>query len=293
MRLMAAAAALAAVSLVACGSVGSSHETNPPAVPTPTAALARWAAFPAAQKPRLIVWYSDLETTGGGFTGGDAKIAALCNKYSLSTTLPSTLPARATATWTDGTTAIYGAISAADAFTALVKSQPAQTSDMCGGVPPLQITTVSFGTASFRTDRGGAQMSAWLFGSPGVIGMLKYPALSPSAFWKAGVAGPGSLNGAEISPDGLVLTVGFVGAAPASTGVCGADYAPVTAESSAAVAVAVQEIARSVPNGPVVCDLVGHARSLTITLAAPLGGRVVVDAEGNAAPVCPTFKPEC
>jgi hypothetical protein len=71
------------------------------------------------------------------------------------------------------------------------------------------------------------------------------------------------------------------------------DYKGVVAESTSAVAVAVQEIARSVPGGPVACDLVGHPRSVTLTLAGPLGGRVVVDGSGNATPVCPVSGPEC
>ena len=294
MRLMPALTAVAAVALVACGAVGGGGQlTHPPVVATPTAALAQWAGFPANQKPRPIILFWELYPSGGGFTNGDSKLAAICNKFSLGTTLPTVTPAQGSATWPGGATAPYNVISASEAYAAITKPRPDASPDMCGPPAPVKITSIRFATATFRSDRGTVQMSAWLFGSPTVMGELSYPALSPSAFWRSGFTVIVSTDAATISADGLALTFGFTGAAPASTGSCGADYTAVIAESGSAVAVAVQEVARSVPDGPVVCDLMGHSRSLTVTLASPLGGRVVVNASGDAIPVCPDSKPNC
>ncbi len=291
MRLLPAVSAIVALVSVACGGVGS-HLTNPPAVSTPTAALTAWASFPASQRPRPIILFWDLGPSGGGFTNGDSKLAAMCSKFSLGTSLPSGIPARTSAMWPDGTTDSYSAISAEDAFAAITKSQPGVSPDMCAQIAPLQITTVRFAIAAFRSDRGLVHMSAWFFGSPGVVGELEYPALSPPAFWKGAFISPVSNQTANISADGLTLSYLFYGA-PDSSGPCGADYKGVVAEATSAVAVAVQELARSVPDGPVACPAMAQQRTVTLTLASPLGGRVVVDASGNATPVCPVAKPDC
>jgi len=96
-----ALSAVAAVAVVACGAVGGgSYITQPPPVATPTAAVAQWAGFPADQNPRPIVLFWELYTTGGGFKDGDSKLAALCNKFSLATSLPREVPANGSATST-------------------------------------------------------------------------------------------------------------------------------------------------------------------------------------------------
>jgi hypothetical protein len=278
--------------LVACSAVGGSHLTNPPQVPTPTAALAQWEAFPAGQTPRPIVLFWELAPSGGGFTSDDAKLAAMCSKLSLRTSMPAGVPAQASATWPDGTTATYKPISAKEAFAAITKPQPGASPELCRPIAPLQITTVRFDTGLFDSDRGIVEISAWIFGSPNVEGGLEYPALPPSAFWKAAFIIPSSNQTASISEDGVTLMFSFYGA-PDSSGPCGADYKGVVAESTSAVAVAIQELVRSVPNGPVACDAVAQLRTVTVALASPLGGRVVVDEAGNARPVCPAMHPQC
>ena len=89
-----------------------------------------------------------------------------------------------------------------------------------------------------------------------------------------------------------MLTFSFAGA-PSSSGPCGADYRAVVAESQAAVAIAVQTISHAQPGAPVVCNLMAVSRSVTVTLASPLGGRVVLDETGNVTSVCPIAKPSC
>ena len=104
----------------------------------------------------------------------------------------------------------------------------------------------------------------------------------------------GSLDkGTTISADGRLLTFGFYGA-PSSDGPCGAEYKASVAESQAAVAVAIQMIPNASPGDMVACPAIAQERSVSVALASPLGGRVVVDRDGNAVVVCPAaFARDC
>src|ERR1700682_6151125 len=93
---------------------GGSPAANPPPGP-PTAALAAWEGFQAAQVPRPIVLFWDLLPNGGAYATNEAKIAGLCNKFTPGSPLPTAVPGSAVATWADGVTATYPAISAAEA----------------------------------------------------------------------------------------------------------------------------------------------------------------------------------
>jgi hypothetical protein len=190
------------------------------------------------------------------------------------------------ATWADGRQVSYAAISATDAYLAMSRPPVNGPGAICTTVPPLAATAARLGTFGFMTDRGTAQMAAWLFTVPGALGELAYPAIVASAFWgdEATIGWFG--DSAAVSPDGQVLTFGFVGA-HAGNGPCDAEYTGSVAESPAAVAVAVQEIRGQTASGDTLCDLVGYPRTVTVTLGRPLDGRVVVDASGYIASVCP------
>lgn len=75
------------------------------------------------------------------------------------------------------------------------------------------------------------------------------------------------------------LTVQFFGA-PSGTGPCTASYTATQAASRVAVAVAVKEHAHG---GSAACAAVGYMRQVTMALAAPLRGRVLVDAASGVA----------
>lgn len=278
MRALATAAAL--IGLVACGGTGTGIAPNPT---PPTNALAAWSNFPADRNPRpiLLLERPPLYT---GFTSGDGKIAAYCNKYRLAFEQPSTAPTQASVTWADGARATYPAISAVDAYNAIAGAPTEMQRPDCASVQALDVTAARLGTAGFQTDRGTAQMSAWLLTVTGSTGDISYPAVAPSAFWAGSfVSGLGG-GGATVSADGLTLKYGFVG------GSCDAGYRSAVAESTSAVAVTVVAIPNS-PQGP--CDLMGHARSITVALASPLGGRVLVDQSGKVEPACPPGLTTC
>jgi hypothetical protein len=272
---------LALVFVVACGAAPG-QGSGPLAPPSPPiAALAAWRDFPVHANPRPIVWFS-LPNLIRGFPNNDRKIAWACNKLVLADGLrmPGGIPPTATAVWPSGTRATYRAISASQAFAGISKPVDANPVD-CPRAQALVITTVRVGTAGFETDRGTAQMTAWLFDI--AEGSYAYPALDPSAYWNRGMGTSGGIGG-RLSSDGRTLTIGLVGG-PDTPGPCGVDYSAAAAESETAVAVAVSSRTHGGPN--TICDLVGYGRKVVVQLAAPLGGRVLLDEKGNAGTACP------
>jgi hypothetical protein len=281
-------AIVAMLAVVGCGS--RNGETNPIVSP-PTGALAAWVSFPADQKPRPIVWLQNT-SPANGYGTGDAKMAAYCNKYVLGSALPTPVPDRAVATWTDGTSATYRGVSAAGALAALTADRSHMQDPQCNSFPPLVISGARLDSFDFVTDRGKANMTAWLFSAMGVNGELPYPAIVPAAFWTGGLMPESGTGAAVMSADGRSLTYTFYGA-PADRGPCGADYKGVVAESRTAVAIALQETSHATPGQPVACNAMAQQRSVIVTLAQPLGGRVLVDRSGKVTWVCPSTKPDC
>jgi hypothetical protein len=288
MRQALVVALLATVSVIACGQANGDAPIPTPVSP-PVGALAAWAAFPAAKTPRPVVLIANLSPEGG-FGTDTSKIAALCHKFTSVITLSEVAPRGANVSWSTGTKGTYPAISAAAALTAMTQPGPGSSESYCTTVKPVVFTAVRFGRYGFITDRGGAQMDSWLFTTSAFSGEMAYPAVAPPAIWNADLAHGLADSGSTLSADGLTLTFGFVGAA--QTGACGADYRAAVAESETAVAIALGETPHSTDTN-IVCDAVGYPRSVDVPLASPLGGRVVLDASGNFAPVCPAAKPEC
>lgn len=274
--------ALVAVALVAgCGTLEGPRTGT---VSPPTDALARWKDFPSDRVPRPIVLFDGFPA-GQGFDTGEAKLAALCGKFAMEVPWPVDVPAQAEARWADGTRYTYPAVSASDAFAAMQRSALGASSPDCSTVAPLPVTAARFGTADFTTDRGKAEILAWLFKATGARVELAQPAVPASAIW-GGVVVEGSIGGsATVSPDERVVTFSFIGGPPPDQP-CGGDYTGVVAESNHAVAVAVQASPGRVVGGGNACTAEGYIRSVTIQLASPLGGRVLVDASARVVGVC-------
>jgi len=280
MRLSLAAASLALLVVVGCGRASGGVT---PIVSPPASALVLWQGFPAGEHPRPIVWIGN--ASPNGFTTDGGKIAAMCNRFALGGSLPKNLPPRAVATWTDGSTFAYAGISAAQALSAMSRATPGMPASDCASVNPLVISGARLGIFDFDTDRGKAQMTAWLFTATGMSGEFAYPAVKPAAFWNGGMISGISGHGTTLEAGGRSLTYRFWGAS-ADSGPCGASYKGVLLESSSAVAIALQMIPNSAPGAPVACDAMARERSINVALASPLGGRVVVDAAGDVVPVC-------
>src|ERR1700692_1614622 len=152
MKPMVALIAIAVVALAACGQLGGNAVVQTPISP-PTGALTAWAAFPADQKPRPIVWLSN-PSPANGYASGAAKLSAYCNKYTLGLVLPTTVPDRATANWPDGTSATYRGISASAAFARLIADMTHNQDPQCSSYGSLVISGARLGTFDFVTDRG-------------------------------------------------------------------------------------------------------------------------------------------
>jgi hypothetical protein len=237
------------------------------------------------------VWLQN-GSPANGYASDNAKMGAYCNKYALAAALPATVPAKAVATWSDGTSSTYRGTSAAVAFGGVSADKSHVQEPQCSSIPPLVINAARLGTFDFVTDRGKAQMTAWLFSAIGVNGELAYPAIPPGAFWTGGILLQAANGSTVMSVDGRSLTYTFYGA-PSDPGPCGADYKGVVAESQAAVAIALQATSHAKPGQMVACDAVAQQRSVVVMLAQPVGGRVVMDGLGNVTWVCPSTKPDC
>jgi hypothetical protein len=265
-----------------CGAAPGSRTV--PTVSPPTGALEAWKSFPADLVPRPIVLLDELPRSPG-FSTNDGKIAMMCHRFGPpAKPLPSAVPGGGTANWADGRSDTYPVISATDAYAAMSRPSLNGPGAMCNKAPLLTATEARFGMYDFATDRGKVWMSSWLFNVQG--GLVAYPAVVQSAFWADEISFGLGGGGASISEDGLTLTFGFAGA-PAGTGPCDANYSGVVAESSSAVAVAVQEIPSQPQSGAVACPAIAAFRTVVVKLARPLGGRVALDASGTPGPVCP------
>src|SRR6202011_5580951 len=159
----------------------------------------------------------------------------------------------------------------------------APQASQCPTARPFVIKDVRWQVAGFPTDRGAMPMSAWIFDISEIDAYLGYSALEPSAFWGNRVS-PEGMAGGRIGADGLTITLATTGG-PDTPGPCGEDLSASAAESNTAVAVAIASRFHTPPAG-VGCTAEGHFRTVTVRLSTPLGGRVLVDAKGDAGVLC-------
>lgn len=271
--LVAAAVPAVLTSLAACTSSGSLVATATPA-PRLTAALARWAAFPATAATRPLVVGTSAEVTGpDSFPNGPDKDAFLTGAITLPRSLPTGPASRAG----------FPLISAARAASVLTAGQA------MGPSPSgrLTVTKVQLGTGVFITDRGKQALPAWRFSFRGVSGPADVLAVAASErFWPSGLKQVTTqLQAAQAGRSGRVLTL-TVDGAQAGTGPCQASYAVRQRSSGHAVALDVVATQHGSQGG---CASVGYRVNLPVTLPAPLGNRVLVDA-ATSAPI-PVFQP--
>jgi hypothetical protein len=257
-----AAALIALAALAGCSSSTPPPATMPPAAPQLRAALEHWSAFPADDATRPLVVEADSEVTGpAGFASGADKHAF----YNGAIDLPRSLPSG------PGQAAGYPLISAAAAAAQLMPNQrPAPATR-------LAVTGVKLGTGLFVTDRGQKALPAWQFSLTGVTGTVDVLAVADSArYWPAGLRQlPMGVSAVQPGRSGRVLRLITVGARE-GTGACEATYS--VRQQSSAHAVAVYVVERD-HGGATVCASAGFLVRVPVTLAAPLGNRVLVNAQ--------------
>ncbi|HST49677.1 hypothetical protein [Jatrophihabitans sp.] len=278
--LLATLLAALALPLAGCGSgrTGAGEVVTPRG--EPAAALARWRSFPADADPRpLVLVYGLVRDPSSGFTGSGDKDAYGAGAFDVAVTLPAG-PATV-----DG----YPVVPAREAVDRLrATAWPDSTS-----TTRLRIVSATLGRVEFGTDRGLRRLPAWRFGIDGVRDPAWVLAVDSPALWPYQpdwAQNPNSL-GAALQPDGRTVSYDFTGG-PDNPGPCGAQYAASAKESATAVVIEVRQVgkqqAEPQPEGDVVvaCEAMGYRRTVTVQLAAPLGGRVLLTADG--APVSVT-----
>ncbi len=241
-------------------------------VPDP-GVLAAWERFPAGARPRPLVISTPPRLPDDGFTGSDAKEAALAGRFRLAATLPSAPPPTMRVTLPDGP-AELPTLTAEAAVDSLSAASIGSTG------PELPITRVALGTATFSSDRGPLPLPAWLFTVDGATGPIAWPALADPAFWPREPSDLVVDGGAHLGPDGRTLAITLP--APPEEGCPGGQlsrYEPAVLESAAAVVVGLRSVPSGVaPGSPEPCAVpaVGRTERYTVPLASPLGGRVLL-----------------
>lgn len=212
--------------------------------------LRAWAGFPADRQPRPLILLTSAAQSGA-FPDGQKKLAFL-----------------------------NGWVEAAPGFPAQIlealRGQPRP-----GEGPPLRLESAVAGEREFATDRGRKRLPAWCVQAQGVTDPIWVldPAASRQA-WQP----PGSADlywrrsEASLGSDGRTLTLSFTGAPEYYTSYPGATFL----ESGSAVAVI--PVREEHVTG--LRTTVGKRREVSVTLARPLGNRVLLDEHG--APVMVT-----
>ena len=239
-----------------------------------------WASFPVAANPRPIILLGEAIVGPEAFPDGDSKLAFLERRVRLAASLPTSPTVRGG----------YPLLTARQAFDQL-RSSPG----IAKGPPTtatVVITDVALADHNFLTDRGTQSLPAWRMRLRDVTGDVYVLAVAPSARYSFS-SERGLYDALAIpSADGRQLTINFI-ADHRSTGPCDPAYTSslqvVETHTTVVLAVAInQELVTLPPN--VVCPAVaiappkpipGAPGTRTITLALPLGGRVVVDSRGT------------
>ncbi|HEY0639581.1 MAG TPA: hypothetical protein VGD67_18180 [Pseudonocardiaceae bacterium] len=189
-------------------------------------------------------------------------------------------PATGVLLWAGGATTEAPLLGARQALDALREVRGG--CDGCPDAPDsLRLTGAELIDVQVRTDRGPAMVPAWAFGLEGSAMRIARVAVEPSGPAALPVRPP-VVGSVTVGPDDRTLTVAFAGAAEGD-GACTADYTPRVAESPHAVVLTLDTEGRTFAPD-VACLDRPYERTATVTLAGPVGDRVVLDAVG-AVPV--------
>ena len=287
----AAVVAVAALAVAACGS----QRAAPPAAGRATAPAAGQkgpAAFVARARQVTAQWdrsaaariwrtglvlmdASDLipVPSGAGFSSQQEKDAFWSGHFRLAGPLPAgALPGLVR--WADGSTLRPPLLTARAAFAELAAQRPCGGPSACG---QLTVTGAQPGSVTVRTSRGLASVPAWRFTVAGLGWRVGEVAVARDALAvlpgsgpipPAGQNTPGVDVLTAVSADGRTLTLSFTGSA------CDAAWGAYRYESHATVVVGSWEKPAA---GNTPCPAVGMPRTARVTLARPLGTRVILD----------------
>lgn len=241
------------------------------------AALGLWRTFPVDAKPRPIVPLGeglvvDPET---GFRTVAESIAYQDGHFALHARLPGFL-------------VLFGSLRLVSAATALDRLRAHGVHER-DNFPPLAITAVRFGTATFVTDRGREALPAWRFYFRGASDPASVLAVAPPDVFMppllhrftTPVPGAPPAASATVNAPGTTITISFAGP-PAGTGPCQANYRASAVGSRQAVAFTITSLAAPVAPGQA-CPALAVIRTVALHLERPLGARVLISAADGGA----------
>ena len=287
---LSAALAGCAHDVVTSGGPGVAAPPPPDDAASLDQALAAWKDFPADQHPRPVVLIGPVAVRPAGYTTGEAKEAAVAGLYRVDVPLPPD-PPPATVSLPDGPARLP--VIGAAAAVALMKAD-AGDNKAGGSVAPLAITGFEFGTESLSTDRGMLPLPVWRVHTADELGPTVVIALPDSALARpaatqstsVGTAGPAGAR-ATVDATGTHLTLTVSEADPHCPGEAIYKREPVVKESGSAVAVGFTATQTGTVPGSGMCAMYLKLKPVTykVDLAAPLGARVVLTAQGEPVPV--------
>jgi hypothetical protein len=278
--------------IVLAGCNGLAGATDPaPAHDRAHAVLSGWAkAVAAAGGGSRVTPVGELTGQIGDWEpeiGDNNKIALMAGMVASVDALSAERPADGEVRWEDGTTTLVPLVSPEEAL-AGVRSVAAG-SGPCSDCNGLLVMGARLTSGPIQTTRGPAMAPVWEFAIQGTDVKVTRVAIAdpvvvvPSLDWapQLGLA----INSAAGSQAGNELTVAFVGAPNTADKECGEDYTAEAVESDLAVVVIVTRHPHFAPLGGT-CSAVGARRTASVTMAAPLGERAVLDLQlGTPVPV--------
>jgi hypothetical protein len=272
-----------ALAIAACGFAlpGSGSDARDRVHEQARAALARWADAVGQANHQGVVFVGELTNQVGDWeepVGDNNKSALMAGQIRPAASLPTEIPGPGAIHWSDGTTTTADLLTAAQALDDIIRSAGGN----CSSCQPLAITAARLTTGSAQTSRGLATVPLWEFTVQGtnvkvtrVAVARRITVVAPP--WDPNNAPEGiSIQSARGSADARELTVSFVGAPGGGAQACGADYTAEAVESDLAVVVIVIPHPNPTPGA---CSLVGAERIAVVTLASPLGDRVVLEVQ--------------
>ena len=259
-----------------------------------TKVLDHWAAASAASggTPTVIV-VGDLTGQVGDWEmpfGDNAKRALMAGLVLSNTELNAANPSTATVTWSNGQATTVPVLDAQDAIAAIGRGGGAGAS--CGDCSPLMAVSAELATDPITTTLGPARGPVWEFGIRGTAVKVTRVAIANAVVAQPMEDDPGgalAIDSASSTVGGTTVTVRFVGAPDPASQPCGEDYTADAVESDLAVTVLVWRHP-NVSLLPMGCTAVGAYRTVTATLARPLGDRPVLD-PASGQPVTLTLAP--
>ena len=280
------------VAIILGGCNGLAGATDPTAAHDRAhAVLDAWAkAVAAAGAGSRVTPVGELTAQVGDWEpeiGDNNKRALMAGMVASVDALSGDKPSDGTVTWENGTAATVPLLSAQAALVAI--GAFGSGSAPCSDCDVILVTAARLTSGPIQTTRGPATAPIWEFTLQRTavkvtrVAIANPVVVAPSFDWAPhlGLA----IDSAAGSVGTNELTVAFVGAPDAGDKECGEDYTAEAVESDLAVVVIVTRHPHFAPLGGG-CSAVGARRTASVSMAAPLGERAVLDLQqGTPIPV--------